>query len=82
MHLCIMTWGFDPINGGMELVYFWWYWKRQNTYEQFLKEYRHCIETYPVLDSSYWCYDGGGQQKGTFEVFVRSAQLHLKVMMP
>ena len=73
---CIMTWGFDPINGGMELVYFWWYWKRQNTYEQFLKEYRHCIETYPVLDSSYWCYDGGGQQKGTFEVFRSFMQLH------
>lgn len=66
---CIMTWEFNPDIGGMDLVYFWWGWERRKTYSWFLDQYKYCMDTYPVLDPTYWVYDAGGTQAGTFEVF-------------
>lgn len=65
---CIMVWEFG-LQGGMELVYFWWGWERKKTYEWFLQIFRECMLFYPVLDPSFWVYDSGGTQAGTFEVF-------------
>jgi len=66
---CIMVSEFNPYAGGMDLVYFWWGWERKKTYSWFLRVFKECMDTYPVLDSSYWVYDSGGTQAGTFEVF-------------
>ena len=65
---CIMVWEFG-LQGGMELVYFWWGWERKKTYNWFLQIFKECMDFYPVLDPSYWVYDSGGTQAGTFEVF-------------